>query len=119
MERQVNDISCSVNSVENACLITESPRFPDDCNLRYCRNTTLSLWGTSQNRDVGKLISGGGVSLRLIYCGNSKEALLLPPRRKLPAWNKGASDYFRSLPTTDLSHRNSSVEYCDLRAIID
>jgi hypothetical protein len=119
MEPQANDISCPVNSVENACLITESPRFPDDYNLRYCRNTTLSLWRTSQNRDVANLVSEGGVSLRLIYCGNSKEALQLPPRRKLPAWNKGASDYSRSLPTTGLSHRNSSVEYCDLRAIID
>ena len=115
----MNDISYPVNSVENACLITESPRFPDDCNLRYCRNTALSLWGTSQNRDVGKVISGGGVSLRLIYCGNSKEALLLPPRRKVTAWNKRASDYSRSLSTTGLQDRNSSVERCDFRAIID
>ena len=119
MEPQVNYISYIVNSVENTCLITESPRFPGDCNLRYCRNTTLSLWGTSQDRDVGKLISGRGVSLRLIYCGNSKEALMLPPRRKLPAWNKGASDHSRFLPTTGLLHRNSSVEHYDLRAIID
>lgn len=119
MEPQVNDISYIVNSVENACLIIESPRFPADCNLRYCRNTTLSFWGTSQDRDVGKLISGGRISLRLIYCGNSKEALLLPPRRKLPAWNKGASDYSRSLSTTGLLHRNSSVECCDFGATND